>query len=124
MNAESRFERIIGYVLISGVGISLFLEVAGMLLYYHLHGHLSFSEENILFLHGRNFFYFLVELIRGEYTHQIPLFLMALGIVILILTPFVRVILSVFFFSMEKNVKYVVITVFVLALLTMSLVTR
>jgi uncharacterized membrane protein len=49
---------------------------------------------------------------------------MTLGIAILMLTPYVRVILSVIHFSREKNVKYVLITFFVLALLTISLAIR
>jgi uncharacterized membrane protein len=46
---------------------------------------------------------------------------MTLGIAILMLTPYVRVILSVIHFSRERNIKYVLITLFVLALLTISL---
>jgi len=46
---------------------------------------------------------------------------MTAGLVILILTPFLRVILSVFYFALKKDFKYVIITVFVLLALTISL---
>ena len=121
MNAESKFERIIGYILISGVVISLFLEVIGIILYYRSYGQFEILEDKAVFIHGKNFFYFLFELIQGEHIHQKAIWLMTLGIAILMLTPYVRVILSVIHFSHEKNVKYVLITLFVLALLTMSL---
>ena len=121
MNAESKFERIIGCILISGVVISLFLEVIGIILYYRSYGQFKILEDRAVFIHGKNFFYFFVELIQGEHIREKALWLMTLGIAILILTPYVRVILSVVHFSREKNLKYVLITLFVLALLTMSL---
>ena len=121
MNAEAKFERIIGYILISGVVISLFLEVIGIILYYRSYGQFKILEDKAVFIHGRNFFYFLGQLIQGEHIRQKALWLMTLGIAILMLTPYVRVILSVIHFSREKNVKYVFITLFVLALLTISL---
>jgi uncharacterized membrane protein len=121
LNAESKFERIIGYILISGVVISLFLEVIGIILYYRSYGQFKILEDKAVFIHGKNFFYFLVELIQGEHIRQKALWLMTLGIAILMLTPYVRVILSVIHFSREKNSKYVLITLFVLALLTISL---
>jgi uncharacterized membrane protein len=46
---------------------------------------------------------------------------MTLGITILILTPYVRVILSVLFFAWRKNIKYMLITIVVLMVLTTSL---
>lgn len=121
MNAESKFERIIGYILISGVVISLFLEVIGIILYYRSYGQFKVLEDKAVFIHGKNFFYFLVELIQGEHIRQKALWLMTLGIAILMLTPYVRVILSVIHFAREKNLKYVLITLFVFALLTISL---
>jgi uncharacterized membrane protein len=111
----------IGYILISGVVISLFLEVIGIILYYRSYGQFKILEDKAVFIHGKNFFYFLVELIQGEHIRQKALWLMTLGITILMLTPYVRVILSVIHFSREKNLKYVLITLFVLTLLTISL---
>jgi hypothetical protein len=43
------------------------------------------------------------------------------GIVILLLTPYLRVVFSVLYFSFEKDYKYALITLFVLIVLTLSL---
>jgi uncharacterized membrane protein len=124
LNTESKFERIIGYILICGVAISLLLEITGIILYYRSRGQLKILEDRTLFIHGKNFFYFLAELIQGEEIHQKAILLMTLGIAILMLTPYVRVILSVIHFAQEKNIKYVLITLFVFVLLTISLAMR
>lgn len=121
MNSEDRFDRAIGYVLITGVVISLLVEAIGILLYYLSYRHFNISEERALFIHGRNFFDFLIELFQGGSMGKKAVFLMSLGVVILILTPYVRVLMSVLYFAWEKNIKYILITLFVLILLTISL---
>ncbi len=119
--SESKFEKAISTVLISGVIGSLLLEGIGIVSFYRTYGHLRVLEKESLFLHGTNFFNFLTNLLRGNYPHESPILLMSFGIAFLVLTPYVRVALSVFYFAREKNVKYVLITVFVLILLTLSL---
>lgn len=121
MTSESKFEHIVGYTLISGVAVSLILEVIGMILFYKAYGHLHILESKFIFLHEKSLFYMLRDIILGTYSPEQPILLMGLGIVILMLTPYVRVVLSVFHFVLEKNVKYVLITLFVLILLTLSL---
>lgn len=118
---ESKFERAISYVLITGVVISLLFELIGILTFYRSYRDLHISENQALFLHGRNFFSFLIDLFRGGYFKKPPVLLMALGIAILILTPYVRVVMSVFYFAAVRNTKYVLITLFVLIILTLSL---
>ena len=46
---------------------------------------------------------------------------LGLGIVVLMLTPYVRVVASVLYFGLAKNPKYLLITLFVLLVLTASL---
>jgi uncharacterized membrane protein len=46
---------------------------------------------------------------------------MTLGITTLILTPFARVVASVLYFVWKRNIKYTLITIFVLTVLTISL---
>jgi uncharacterized membrane protein len=121
LSPESKFEHAIGYVLITGVAISLVLEVIGISIYYLSYGHFRILEGKTVFIHGRNFFYSLLELVRGGLPHQKGLLLMSLGVAVLVLTPYVRVVLSVLHFAQERNVKYVLITLFVLTLLTVSL---
>jgi len=46
---------------------------------------------------------------------------LGLGIVVLMLTPYVRVLASVLYFGLVRNPKYLLITFFVLIVLTASL---
>ncbi len=122
MNPESKFEHVIGWTLIIGVSVSMVLEVIGMILFDTTYGDLHISEAKLVFIRGRNFFDFVLHLFSGQRSR--PILFMTLGIAVLMLTPYVRVVLSVFFFLWEKNFQYVIITLFVLALLTVSLAVR
>jgi uncharacterized membrane protein len=104
--------------------ISLVLETIGILLYHLSYGHFNILEERSLFIHGKNFFNFMIELLQGGTMGKKAVFLMSLGVVVLILTPYLRVLMSVLYFAWEKNFKYILITLFVLVLLTMSLAFR
>ena len=111
----------ISYLLIVGVVASLLLEVAGMILYYHSYGNLAILSGGAVMIHGRDFFSFIYGLFTRENSPGAAIWLMTTGIALLILTPFVRVIVSVFYFGWEKNFKYVAITLFVLVVLGLSL---
>jgi uncharacterized membrane protein len=121
LNSVSRFEKTIGYLLITGVVISLILEILGISAYYGTYGHLDISERRAVFLHGQNFFNFVFGLFEGEYAQNKAILLMTLGITLLIFTPYLRVIISVVNFARKKDVKYLFITLFVFVILTISL---
>lgn len=74
-----------------------------------------------MFIRDQNFFYFLSDLLRRGSTQEEGLWLMTLGIAILILTPYARVIMSILYFIGRKDMKYTLITLFVFILLTISL---
>jgi uncharacterized membrane protein len=59
-------------------------------------------------------------------SHELrPRVLINMGIAVLMLTPFVRVLASVFYFALvERNWKYTLFTGFVLCVLTYSLFLR
>ena len=118
---HSALETAISYVLIIGVVASLLLGVVGMAVFYHFHGHIDVSNEREMFVHGQNFFDFLYGLVRGYQGKEGGMFLMILGIAVLIITPYIRVILSVLYFLWKRDMKYVVITLFVFFVLTASL---
>jgi uncharacterized membrane protein len=120
-SGESRLETAISYLLVIGVVMSVLLETIGMVLFYHSYGQFYLSEDKAMFLHGRNFFNFLHVLLCGGFPDKSPILFMTLGIIILMLTPYVRVIVSVLYFAWKRNIKYVLITVFVLAVITISL---
>jgi len=123
-SGESRLESIISYLLIIGVIISLALEVTGIVLFYTTFHTMQISHDPAVYVNGNNFFIFLVNQIMGKNAGTMPLRLMTLGIVVLILTPYLRAIASVIYFAWVKNTKYVFITLFVLSLLTASLIWR
>ena len=120
-SGESKLETGISYMLITGVIISLVLEVIGIVLLNRSFGSLAISQDAAMFIGGSNFFSFVLKQFQQSDAPGAIRFLTA-GIVVLILTPFVRLVASVFYFGWEKNVKYVLITLFVLTVVTLSLI--
>ena len=117
---ESRLESVISYVLIAGVIISLTLEVIGLALYLHTYHTSAISYASAFKIQGHDFFSFLWGLPTGSHGGA-AISLMVAGIAVLLLTPYLRVLLSVLFFGAERNYKFVFITLFVLIVLTVSL---
>ena len=121
-SGESRLETTISYLLIIGVVLSLALEIAGIAIFYRSHGNLDILlQDKAMFIQGRNFFSFLYQLFAEEPMQNTGVFLMTLGVAVLILTPFVRVIASAIYFAWKRDSRYVLITAFVLVALTVSL---
>ncbi len=120
-SGESKLETAISYMLIAGVVMSLLLEIAGVLLLMRTGGSLSISQDPGLFVKGRDFFSFVYEQLSGGQSAGAGILLMTIGIIVLILTPYVRLVASVLYFAAEKNAKYVMITLFVLIVVTLSL---
>jgi uncharacterized membrane protein len=113
---------LVGYILLGGVLLSMALIVAGLLWKYLQTGGLRLDYE----LAGMNLFQFAVSevhvALRGPMR---PRLLVNMGIVVLMLTPFFRVLASmVYFLLVLKNWKYTVFTLFVLLVLTGSLFLR
>ena len=120
-SGESTLETAISYLLIIGVMASLLLEITGIIIFYRDYGHLAISQDQSLFIQGHDFFSFIYHQFRGNHTGNWAVWLMTAGIVVLMLTPYLRVVVSVFYFARRKNARYVVITLFVLIVLTISL---
>ena len=114
-------ETSISYLLITGVSISLLLEVAGVVLFYRAYGDLAVSQDPGVFISGSNFFSFMWEQLKGGQGSWNAVAFMTAGVVVLVLTPYLRVIASVVYFAWQKDIKYVLITCFVLAAVTLSL---
>lgn len=120
-SGESRLETIISYILIVGVVISFVALSIGLLIFWRAHDSWAIVQNQSAFIRGENFFSFLVDNLRGSVPMPAGVRIMTLGVALLILTPYVRTVLSVIYFAAEKNYKYFVITIFVLAVLTWSL---
>jgi uncharacterized membrane protein len=118
---KSKLENSISYLLISGVLLSLTLLITGMVLFWQKQGSVAISQDPAVYVHGHDFFSFIYQEVTNGGLNGLPLQLITLGVVVLLLTPYVRVILSVIYFARERNLKYVFITIIVLIILTISL---
>ena len=121
---EKEFAAELSYILIGGVGLSFAIEVAGLVWYYVQTGGLTFDFSSQWQLTGASFFSYLARLFSNISTGGGPLTLMAVGIVTLMLTPYIRVVASAIHFGATRNLKYLFFTIFVLAVLTLSLSLR
>ncbi len=115
-------ESLVGYILLTGVLLSVALLVVGFVWRWVRVGNLRFEHS----IAGMNFFEFILSTLRqmASQTFRPRLFL-NMGIAVLMLTPFVRVLASVFYFAfVDRNWKYTLFTSFVLSVLTYSLFLR
>jgi uncharacterized membrane protein len=121
-SGESKLETTISYLLIIGVALSIALEIAGIAIFYKSHGNLDILlQDKAMFIQGRDFFSFLYQLFARGPMQNTGIFLMTLGVAALILTPFVRVIVSAMYFAWKRDARYALITAFVLVAITVSL---
>ena len=120
-SGETKLETIVSYLLMVGVIVSVILEAIGITLYYGTFGNVQVSQNQAVFISGKNFFAFIIYQTQHLLGSQNALLFMTLGLIILILTPYIRAITSVIYFAWEKHYKYVLITLFVLIVLTISL---
>jgi len=121
-SGESKLETAISRLLIAGVIVSLVLEVIGVIMYLHTYGSLAISQDAGVYIRGNDFFTYILEELSGKRAQGSGIRFMTAGIIVLILTPYIRLITSVVYFGWEKNTKYVLITLSVLLALTVSLV--
>lgn len=124
--SESKMDRqmdsLVGYLLLVGVVSSGILILSGVVWHWLSTGTLAVEYR----IRGMNLFEFalksLEDLSRGGIRSRL---LVNLGIVTLMLTPFVRVLASMLYFAFaERNFKYTVFTAVVLAILSYSLFLR
>jgi uncharacterized membrane protein len=120
---ERRMELMVGYLLLTGVIVSQAALLLGLILDYVEHGTVRLAY----LIKGMNYFQFLIHdilALGGPHAWGARTFV-NLGIALLMFTPFIRVVASVFFFALEeRNLKYTLFTFFVAAVLTYSLFLR
>jgi uncharacterized membrane protein len=116
---RAAFDTFIGRVLRVGVVSSAALLVAGLAWHAARTRQVSFDYT----IERVNFYQFLVEDLRELVSGAIrPRLLMNVGIALLLLTPYARVLASFFYFAIvERDPKYAVFTGFVLAVLSYGL---
>ncbi len=113
---------LIGYLLLGGVLATSALVTAGLLWRYASTGQLSTTDA----VSGMNLAEFVAYEFKLTAQGQVrPRLLINLGIVVLLLTPYARVLASVLYFGLGlKNWKYTLFTGFVLTVLSYSLFVR
>lgn len=122
-SSEEKLDLLISYILIVGVIASVLIEATGIFGYYHAHRDLDIVFKPEFALKGTDFFAYTAQKIQALFVGKwTPVTVLAFGLVLLMITPYVRVLASVVYFGLARNVKYLSITLFVLVILTASLV--
>lgn len=116
-----QIERIISTLLRTGVAASLLLVLAGLALMFTRHpGHLQTPADLArLTRFGADFPHTLGSVGKGLLAGQGQA-VAAAGLLLLILTPILRVAVSILMFALEKDRPFVLITAAVLAVLALS----
>jgi uncharacterized membrane protein len=122
MTAPLDMESLVGSILLGGVLLSTGLLIAGLVWHWAATHHLGLEYA----LMGVNFFQFLLADIRQAASGALrPRVLVSLGLAVLMVTPYLRVLASILYFAfVERNWKYTLFTGFVFTVLTYSLFLR
>lgn len=115
-------DELIGYILQAGVFLSMALVAAGLVWAWLARGRVTLNYH----LTGMNLFDLVVSEFRLPALRDIgAILLVNCGIVVLMLTPYFRVLASIIYFAaVLKNWKYTLFTSIVLIVLTYSLFLR
>ena len=119
---QFEMDTLVGVILQDGVLLSLGLIVIGLFWRWLRTGGLALDYQ----IAGMNLFQFVIGEVRLAVRGSVrPRLLINLGIAVLMLTPFIRVAVSmVYFLGVLRNWKYTVFTAVVLSVLTYSLFLR
>jgi uncharacterized membrane protein len=122
MKARIDMELMVGSILLFGVLSSMALLAFGLAWHWLTSGNTVLDYS----LAGTTVFQFVVNDVRQLTAGALrPRVVVNLGIAVLLLTPYVRVLASMLYFALvERNLKYSVFTAFVLVVLTYSLFLR
>jgi uncharacterized membrane protein len=120
--SAQRMETLVGYILLAGVIATVILLTSGLLWHWLMTGNLQLDYT----IAGMNLFEFAAtELGRVAEGAIRPRLLVSLGIVALLLTPYLRVAASFLYFALiARDGKYAVFTGIVWSVLTYSLFLR
>jgi uncharacterized membrane protein len=114
----------IGYVLIGGLVISVAVILIGILGYVVQSGGASLEYTAKWQMTGPDFFVYLWNILVSLSTTESPAATMSLGVVLLMLTSYVRVFATAVVFAFSNSMKYTFISLLVFLLLTLTLLTH
>ena len=97
------------------------VEVIGISAYYVQSGGFSYQFTPQWQMVGSNFFSYFFSLVASMGGVPDPIAIMALGVVLLMLTSYVRVFATLIHFAFVKNLRYTTISLFVFIVLTITL---
>ncbi len=115
---DADIQLLIGNVLRWGVIIAMLIVFCGGLIYVYRHGHETASYH---IFNGEPDFLKSIKGIFNGVSEIKGRAIIQTGIIVLIATPIVRILLSVFSFLLEKDYLYVGITLIVLCIITISM---
>jgi len=120
--APGSMETLVGTILSTGVAASFLLLSTGFVWHWVAAGNPSFDSP----APRSSIALFILGEVRTDFHKGLdPIRLINLGIIVLLLTPYVRVLLSMaYFLFVLRNLKYATMTAFVCAVLTYSLFLR
>lgn len=116
---EKDFQTIIGNLLRYGVWISLSVAFIGGIVYLMNHGS-QIEDYSVFKENDRNIFEVIASVYHGAIQGD-GASLIFTGIILLFLTPVLRVLLSLFSFLLEKDYLYVGITLIVIVIIIISI---
>lgn len=116
---EKDFQTIIGNLLRYGVWISLSVAFIGGIVYL-LHNGSQIEDYSVFKENDRNIFEVIATIYNGAIQGD-GASLIFTGIILLFLTPVLRVLLSLFSFLLEKDYLYVGITLIVILIIIISI---
>ncbi|GBC70814.1 hypothetical protein HRbin02_00585 [Candidatus Calditenuaceae archaeon HR02] len=117
---SQRLESLISLVLATGVVLSLAILAIALAFYLSNTGPEIVLSDKYRVI-SPNFFEYMRNIAKIDFGAS---GLMAIGLILLMLTPYARVIASFTYFAARRDVKYSLITAFVLLVLTVSLLTH
>lgn len=112
----------ISWILRIGVSLSVVFEASGLLLNYLETGSSTLVLTDAWRIRGGDFFDFAYSAGGSLFTGLNAFALVSTGIVILMLTPYLRVLAAVVYYAVERDWKYVAITSTVFTLITVALI--
>ncbi|KAF2507393.1 DUF1634 domain-containing protein [Flavobacterium foetidum] len=116
---EKDFQTIIGNLLRYGVWISLSVAFMGGIVYL-MHNGNQIEDYSVFKENDRNIFEVIAAVYNGAISGNGESLIFT-GIILLFLTPVLRVLLSLFSFLLEKDYLYVVITLIVILIIITSI---
>lgn len=118
LQQEKDFQKLIGNLLRYGVWLSLAVALSGGVVYL-LHHKDETVNYAVFIENDRSIFTVVNEVLTGT-TNGDGASIIFLGVMLLFLTPVLRMFLSLFSFIREKDKKYIFITLLVIGIICMS----